>query len=70
MGNSRNAVAQQFTIVALFESRSMNPPYFSGKHKLMTRISKATSLHSLNQVAGNAVSITPTVCAPCSESPQ
>lgn len=55
------------TVVALFESRSTNPPYFSGKHKLMTRISKATSLHSLNQVAGNAVSITLSVY---SESPQ
>jgi len=58
------------TIVALFESRSTNPPYFRGKRKLMTCISKAISLHSLNQVAGNAVSITPTVYAPCSESLQ
>jgi len=58
------------TIVALFESRSTNPPYFSGKRKLMTRISKAISLYSLNQVAGNAVSITPIMYAPCSVSLQ
>ena len=41
-------------IVALFEGCSANPPYFSGKHKLVTRISKAISLRSLNQAAGDA----------------
>ena len=55
MGNSRNAVAQQSRIVGHCRiEASTNPPYFSGKHKLMMCISKAISPRSLNQAAGNA----------------